>query len=281
VNLAVLRFLAMTLGPSITATARPAVTFWAVQLTVAALVYQQLVSVPDSLAWMISTQAIVVVGILAGLEAAARHDPDIAALLRDLQLDKITGALGALTSALLFVTLGLPETEAAAIVEGAAPTPSGGVLEATAQAAASERGDAVKVGAVGGAIGINMGLSWMRAQLLSFVDDFELGRWWARIETGGVVGLLVVLPLLPLLALAMLVVWSLLLSAVALTARAAQRAIDEHRRVPCPSCEHRVRVEASLCPECGEPLEPTAEPASGARAAWDALRGRDPRGSPA
>lgn len=275
-SLALLRFLAMTVGPSITAAARPAVTFLAVQVVVAIMVAQDVAALPAALEWLVSVPAIVVAAVLAGLETAAKHDPDIAAVLRDLQVDNLTGAFGAFTAALLFAALGMPEADATALVDGA-PVPvgdDGGVLDATAAAASSDLGTPVQVGAVGAAVGINLGLTWLRSQLLAFVDDFDLGRLWARIETGGVVGVLILLPLLPLIIFSFLVFFALALAAGALAARAAQRAMDRRARVECDSCGYAVRKEASLCPECKTAREPAMGHASGVSAALSALKSR-------
>ena len=274
-NLALLRFLAMTIGPSITAAARPAVTFLGVQICVALLVSYDLATVPNAMSWLISAPAIVVAAVLAGMETAAKHDPDVAAILRDLQVDNLTGAFGAFSAGLLFAALGMPEAQAAALMESAgAPVEPNGVLGATAAAAATDHSTAVQAGAVGGAVGLNLGLTWLRSQLLEFVDDFELGKLWARIETGGVVGVLILLPLLPLIASGFLAVFALFLVAAAFAARAAARAIDRRRRVPCETCGYEVRVEASLCPECQTEREPTAPHEAGVGAALKALRRR-------
>ncbi len=285
-SLVLLRFLAMTIGPSITAAARPAATFLGVQLVVALLVHQDLAAVPQMMQWLISAPAIVAAAVLAGLETAAKHDPDIAAILRDMQVDNVTGAFGAFSAALLFAALDMPEVEAAALVDGAAGSmdnpmgestgnqaaESGGVLGAVATAAASEHRMEVQATAVGLAIGLNLGLTWLRSQLLEFIDDFELGRMWARIETGGVVGVLILLPLLPLVAFGFLIFLTAVLATVALTARAAQRVADRRARVPCKNCDYQVREEASLCPKCKTERQPTAEPASGIGAAWKTFR---------
>lgn len=297
-SVALLRFLAMTVGPAFTAAARPAATFFAVQLVVATLVYYDLASLSPTFSWMVSIPAIVVAGVLAALELAARHDPDIAAILRDLQIDNATGAFGAFTAALLFAALGMPESEAAGLIEGgdmpgggglepAGDTPGtdlsnqmnvppvatsdDGILGATAAAASSNHSMGVQVGAVGGAVGINVGLTWLRSQLMEFVDDFDLGKLWARLETGGVIGVLVLLPLLPLVVFGFILLFALVLGGLAWTARKASQYMDERSRVPCESCDYELRQEASLCPECGAERTPDIESHTGIKEAWDAL----------
>lgn len=268
-----LRFLAMTVGPSITAAARPAVTFLAIQLTVAGLVRYDLAALPGSLAWLVSLPAIVVAAVLAGLETAAKHDPDVAAVLRDLKIDNLTGAFGAFSAALLFSALGLPESDAATLVEEGA-VGGGGLLDATAAAVRADHGGAVQVGAIAGAVGLNLGLTWFRSGLLEFLDDFELGKLWARIETGGVVGVLILLPFLPLIALAFMALFALGLVVVSLMARAAARWVDQRSRVECESCGYQVREEASLCPKCRTQRTPASEPETGLAPALEALRRR-------
>jgi hypothetical protein len=272
-SLTLLRFLAMTIGPSITAAARPATTLLAIQITVVALLYHDLAALPETLAWLASAPAIIVVAVLAGLETAAKHDPDVAAVLRDVQVDNVSGALGALGASLLFVALGMPESEAAALVADGSADHSG-ALDALALAAASEQHTSAQLAAVGGAVGINLGLTWLRSQLLELVDDFDLGKLWARLETGGVVGVLILLPLLPLVAFGFMVVSALALVAASMAARAATRAVDRRRRVACEACDFQVRIEASICPDCRSERQPAERPSSGLSAAYLALRSR-------
>jgi hypothetical protein len=286
-SLALIRFLAMTVGPAFTAAARPAATFFGVQIVVALLVAYDMASLTPAFSWMVSVPALVVAGVLAALETAAKHDPDIAAVLRDLHVDNMTGAFGAFTAALLFAALGMPESEAAGLIEGGAGLPEGGdipeggagnvgeaadgVLGATATAAATDHNPAVQVGAVGGAVGINLGLTWLRSELLEFIDDFDLGTLWARLETGGVVGVLVLLPLLPLVVFAFIVVFGIVLGSIAWAAKKAMDYIDQRSRVDCDACGYQLREEASLCPECGTERQPKLTHESGIGAAWDAL----------
>ncbi len=281
-SLELLRFLAMTVGPSITAAARPAVTFFAIQLTVAGLAHAELVTVPSGFSWLVGIPAIIIAGVLAGLETAAKHDPDVAAVLRDLHIDTITGAFGAFSVGLLFASLGLPEEEAGGLVDAAASGAGAGagLLDATAEAVSADHSTPVQVAAVGGAVGTNIGLTLVRARLLEFLDDFDLGKIWARIETGGVVGVLLILPFLPLFALAFLVLAALVLAALGVAAKTTQHYLDQRRRVDCEGCDYRVRVEASVCPECGTEREPEIQQESGFAAAWAALRERPTSAEP-
>ena len=63
----VLRFLALNYAPSITAAARPGLTFFAIQIVVAVLVYGGYADLPPSLAWLVSMPAIAMAGLLATL----------------------------------------------------------------------------------------------------------------------------------------------------------------------------------------------------------------------
>lgn len=277
-SLALLRFLAMTFGPAITAAARPAATFFAVQITVAALVYQELAALPAVFAWLVEVPALVVAGALAALESVAQHDADVAGIARELHLDKVSGAFSAFTAALLFAALGMPEAEAAALIEGGAADGLGdeGVLGATAEAARSEHGAAVQVGAVGGAVAINAGLTWLRGQLLAFLDDFDLHALWARLETGGVLGVLILLPLMPLVIVACALVLAGAAGMAAWAARSAGARLERRRRVACGGCGYEVRREASVCPECDASRTPELEATSRMTTAWRALVSRDP-----
>jgi hypothetical protein len=274
-SLQILRFLAMIIGPSITAAARPAATFLGIQILVAFLISHDLATLPEAMQWIVETPAIGTGMALAILENIAKHDMGLAAILRDSRVDNIFSAMGAAAAALLFIALGMPESEAIALVEGSVdPTGSGGLLDATAGAMTGEHSLALQAGAIGGGLGINLGLTRLRSQLLEFVEEFEIGQIWARIETGGVIGVMILLPLLPLVVFTFLVAFTLVFVALAFAVRTAQRVADQRARVACETCDYQVRVEASLCPECRTEREPTGEHRSGLGAALDALRRR-------
>lgn len=275
-SLVVLRYIAMIFGPSITATARPATTLLAIQITVVALVHRDLATVPAGFEALMSIPAMGVVALLAGLEIAAAHDPDIAAILRDLNVDQITGAFGALSCGLFFATLGMPESETMALTEGAAGSAaaSGGLLNAAGEAAGSEHSLGVQALVLGFAVALNIGLTWMRAQLLAFVYEFELSKIWARIETGGIIALLILLPLFPLVILGVMLILACGLTVFSLSARTAVQVMDQRSRTSCDGCGHELRVEASLCPECGVERQPSGKPTTGWRAAVAAIKGK-------
>jgi len=256
-DLALLRFLAMTLTPAITAAARPGLTFAVVQTIAAVLVWTGQAALPDGLGWMVSPSA-VVLGLLFGvLETAARHDPDVDELLAELHLDKVVGAFGALAAPLLFAALGLPETESMALSDTVGAGASGQTGATLATIVTADQPPIVTAAAVGGAVGINATLIWARAQVLEFLREFDVAKVWLRVETGGAVIALILLPLLPGLTLLVGAVFALGLGALTLMVRGASRAHDRLVRVACPSCDHQVRPEASGCPSCGASLTPT------------------------
>lgn len=256
-DLALVRFMAMTLTPAITAAARPGLTFAVVQLVAAVLVWTDQAALPDGLTWLVSPVA-VVLGILFGaLETAARHDPDVDELLADLHLDKIVGAFGALAAPLLFACLGLPETESMALSDAAGAGASGQAGATLATVVTSERPPVVTAAAVGGAVGLNAALIWARGQVLEFLREFDLAKVWLRIETGGVVSALVLLPLLPSLVMLVGLLFALAFGLLTFAVRGITRAHDRMARTDCPHCDHRVRPEASVCPSCGGVLQPT------------------------
>lgn len=278
-SLVLLRYLAMSIAPAITATSRPATTFLAVQVTVLLLVEHETAELPGTFDIFVSTPMIAFVAVLALLELVAAHDPDIAALSRELHVDRVAGAFGALSAAVLFAAIGLPEAEAMALVDtDAALFPgSQGLHEAIGAAESSEHSQMIQTGAIGAAVAINLTLGKMRSQLLAFVQDFELTKLWARIETGGVVTALILLPLFPLLILAIAVVFAVVLTIVASATNAAMENLDSRRRTSCSSCDYEVRIEASICPECGTERQPTGEPTTGPKAAWEVWAGSQRR----
>ena len=60
----------------------------------------------------------------------------------------------------------------------------------------------------------------------------------------------------PILALVLFVVMLAAVFALGFVVHRIQTARDIARRHACPSCEHRVRNEATLCPSCRSELSP-------------------------
>ncbi len=255
-DLSLVRFLALQLSPAITAAARPGVTFAVIQAGAALMVWNGMVTVPDGLSWLVSPAAVVFGIVFAGLETLARHDPDFEELLADLHLDKVVGAFGALAAPLLFATMGLPESDALALGGTAASETADAVGATLATVVAADRPPMVTAAAVGGAVGLNAALTWARGEVLEFLHTFELSSVWLRLETGGVVVVLALLPLMPVLMIVLLIVFSVVLGLVAWMVRGTRQHLDQRARVSCVHCGHAVRPEASVCPACGEGLEP-------------------------
>ena len=284
-DLTLVRFLAQTFSTAIVSSSRPGLTFAALQWTVAILVRLDHLTVAPSFAWLVSIPALLVALVLAVLETWARHDPDAAQLLRDLRIDHLLGSFGVFSSALLFVSLGLPEDEAGGLVSG--ETPTGGLAAvksastgddfalAVALAAGADQPNAVKVGVVTGALGLHTALAWSRSHILAFLAEFDLERFVARLETGGAVALLLGMLLAPYVATAFLAIATVALLVTAVGVRAAQRAADRACRVPCAACDHPIRPEARRCHSCGADCAPkTILEGSLTERGWRAARRR-------
>ena len=119
-----------------------------------------------------------------------------------------------------------------------------------------ERPVAVTIAAIGTGLGLNVGAVWLRGQFVQFLREFELSRAWARLETGGLVVMLLLLPLLALLSLGFVATFAAVLTAIAITIRGTRRVVDRLGREECGNCDYRLRPEASLCPSCGGRADP-------------------------
>lgn len=269
---ALLQFVARTFGGAITSAARPALTFFVVQLFAATLVRMDYATLPPSFAWLVSIPAIAVAALLTGLELLTQHD-EVGDLLRELRIEPSLGAFGAFSAGLLFAALGLPETEAQALVPVA-----GELARVTHEVSAAAVDDGTKMAVIGASVAINLGLSWVRGVMMDGLAQFTLSSSWARLESGGVLAALVLLVFFPVVALVLLVGLAVGMGTLGLLIRGTQRALDRLERRACAHCGHRVRPEASRCPSCRGALTPTVftgaeEPlALRVRAAWGRLR---------
>jgi hypothetical protein len=79
---------------------------------------------------------------------------------------------------------------------------------------------------------------------------------WQRLESGGVVAAMFLLMLSPFLMVGFLLVLGVVLFVIARAVQVAERAWDKKNRYACPSCGVLIRVEASLCHDCGEEVTP-------------------------
>ena len=249
-----IRFLATTFGVAFTSSARPAMTFFAVQCFAAGLVRFELASLPNGFEWLVALPTLGVGLVLTIVEWMAAHDPDVGESLRMIHLDKAVGALGAFASALFFVSIGLPEIEADGLIAA-----GGGVSDVIVAAHSTQESAVstpVQFGVIGAAVAINLGLTWLRGHVLEALAAVDLEAIWQRIETGGIIGLLMLLLLMPFLALGLVVALTLALVVVGLMFKGVDFIIDKQSRTPCSSCGYSVRVEASRCPSCHSALTP-------------------------
>ncbi len=253
-DLALVRFGAQTFGASLTSTARPATTFFIVQAFVFGLLHYEVASLPASLHWAISLPALVAVAVVAVIENLALHDSDIGEVLHDAGIDKIAGAAGATTSMLLFAALGLPEAEAARL---AGDDSLVGLFNGEVWAASAGTSTATRAAVVAAALATHAGLAWLRGKVVMLMADLDLGGVWAGVETGGVIGVMVLVAVLPVVAAIVVVALMITFAVAGLGAQGLAMWLDRRRRSPCRSCETPVRHEASKCPNCGSSLSPS------------------------
>jgi hypothetical protein len=226
-------------------------------------------------------------------ELLLQHTEGADDLLRSLHADKILGAVAGVPAmaALAFMTSvggdvqqeaiakltaqGVAQEQAADLVNRATEkivekveaehgaqaftgnADSADVIAAIQVLESSEASNGQKATLLGAALALQFAMLWVRGKIREFVDQLNLERVWAWLETGGFGAAL----LLVLLAPALLLVFTALLavgSVVALIGlRFASAVADAARRRPCPACGVSARVEASRCPRCRAAIEPT------------------------
>jgi hypothetical protein len=166
--------------------------------------------------WMSSNVGLALLLALVVVEELAEQDEDLQALF-DIFAYALRGGAGALAAGGLGAADELPEWAAALI------------------------GAAV-------ATGVHHLRAKLHEQLQGAGDGLLSPRTYlAWLELGGVLGLAVAIVFAPILALSFVVLASVGGIALTLGKRAAERRLW---RRPCPHCGYRMRVEASLCPEC-------------------------------
>lgn len=251
--LELMRLFAQNFGTSITASSRPAGTFFAVQLCVWWMMWMEWALVSDAFAWLVSPATVIVAGVLAALEVVFHHDEDAASMMRDLKVDRLFASFGAFSAALLFASLGLPEAEALGMV-----TEGGDTLVATETHAAvhSQHDVPTQVGSVIGSVSLTMVIAHYRAKVHEWLDSLELLAVWQKLESGGVLAAMLLLFLSPFLMLGFLLLVGVALFVMARAVQAAERAWDKRNRHACPACGEQIRVEASLCHACGAEVTP-------------------------
>jgi len=247
-----LEFVAQLVVVSGLAASRPALTLLAIQGAVLARFHFG----GDPLAinhWLVSPAAVGIGLALALVELLIEHEADAEEVYRSLHLDKGLRAVCVVATTHLLTAAHLPyeiAADGATVVSAMGTDPTASELVAPAQPWW------VVLSTVGGALAVNLLLTWGRGRWLERVHDVGLASLWQKLETGGVVGLLVGLVLAPVLVLALFLVLTLLLTAATLLIHAWNRAVDRRGRRACPYCEAPIRVEALLCKQCRREVEP-------------------------
>jgi hypothetical protein len=213
--------------------ARPVLTL---TLLIAWALFVDPAQLPNSMEWLVDEVTLGVGALLSVAEHFLRTDPDFEELMR--VPNAVLGVVVALCGAMLLAGMGeSPERwqEVAWLYTAGLGT---------------------------GVIGTSLGLSavtslalWkLRSWMFEAVADFSfIHRWYGWLETGGVVGLLVLILSLPFLSI---VVAGLLIIGSAGSGGLiylVQKRRDEAARMECPNeaCPYRVRKEALICPACG------------------------------
>ena len=247
-----LQFVAQLTVVSGLAASRPALTLLAIQAAV--LVGAHLGDDPTVGGhWLVSPVAIGLGFALAVMELLIEHEADAEELFRSLHLDKVVRTACVLATSRLLTAAHLPNEMAA---NGGALASVGDAGEAVAPLANGAQPWWFALSVAGGALALNLLLTWVRGRLLERLGDVGMAGLWQKLETGGVVALLVVLALAPVLVLGLFLVLTLLLVAATLLGRAWDEALDRRRRRACPHCATPIRVEALLCRQCRRDVEP-------------------------
>ena len=140
------------------------------------------------------------------------------------------------------------------------PEAEGDLAEAVSLLEGSGHPGWVKVLVLLIAVATNYGLVTLRGAIWERIEPLLEGlsaeKVFRFLEAGGALAALAVLALAPILVLVLLAALTLGLTLLLLALRGLESAVDRKRRRPCPHCGHLRRVEASLCPECHQALEP-------------------------
>ena len=243
--------IARTAGPAVSSSARPALTFAVVDIAAAIGVHFGYVTLPPEARWLASMTMVVVSVVLAVVEVVAHHDREVAAVVRELHVDKALTAFGALSSAALLTALGVPTAAPSGVSAHHAD-----MVEAVRLSAVSDAPAGMRFAAIGAGVGASLGLSWVRGKLLRALDHVHLSSIWARLETGGAVALMLTVVLAPVLAVVFIAVTVVAVLLLSLVVVLIDRARDAAARRPCPSCALPVRREASQCHRCRNAVAP-------------------------
>jgi hypothetical protein len=279
-------YIAWSSTGSALAASRPALTFFCVQLALAVAVRADWLSLPPIVGWTTSYVALGVGALFAILELAIRHSEDLEDHVVGLGLDQLSGALSSFTLTVLLAAAGAPEAEMRAELAAATAGQDGrqamfiegvrraGEVEPTAPnhgltaapnhgltappddtpAAAQQQTQSqpwyLVLAALAIGTAVNQALVRARGAVVSLLGDLSLYRWFAWVESGGVVGVAALAAVLPILAFALILALGAALAAGGLGLRGVALAADRAARRPCPVCADAVRVEATRCPKC-------------------------------
>ena len=238
--------LAQVFGVAVVGAARPATTFFLVQLVVGIAHRLGAIELPAEMRWSVSLVALGFGLSAMLLEVVAQHTDEVEGLLREFHLDKLFGGLSSGASGALIFTAYTVGDEAH----------REDLAEAVRIIAEANLPPWQQTTIVLAAVALNLALVWVRSQILSWLEQLDLKNWWAWLETGGVGVTLVVLWFLPALTLVLLVLTVMLLGLGVFFGKAAAWSLDRTRRLACSSCSHAVRFEALGCPACGATLTP-------------------------
>ncbi len=240
-------------GAAFAATSRPALTFFLAQCAIAlALKLSWIVMVP-SMMWLVSG-GMLVFGLLAAVgEILIEHGEEFESLLRNMHADKWIRLLGTIGVSLLMISIGAEQRTEMFAADTAKLAQH---LQTLTPATHSGQPMGVKVATVLFSIGLNQGLTWLRGYLLEWLDDFHLKKIWQYVETGGVVGFLILLAVAPLLILVLAGLVTLVMVGIAGAVKLQEKVADARRRRPCPACGHPIRTEAFVCWRCKTAVEP-------------------------
>ena len=247
-----LEFVAQLIVVSGLAASRPALTLLAIQGAVLAQFYVGSNPVATD-HWLVSPGAIAAGLALAVVELLIEHEADAEELYRTLHLDKILRAVCVVATSHLLTAAKLPNDLAA---NGRTLASAGEAGDLAGQLGGTAQPWWLVLSIAGGALTLNLLLTWVRGRLLERIGDIGLVGLWQKLETGGVVALLAVLALAPVLVLGLFLVLTLLLVAATLLGHAWEQALDRRRRRACPHCAAPIRVEALLCRQCRGDVEP-------------------------
>lgn len=242
-------------GAAFGSSARPITALLMVQGGIALSVHFDWVRFDAKYAALLDWWALGIVFAAAVIEnVVVLSDDDIEEFLREIYADRAIAFVSTLLCSLLLLGVGAsvpPEVMAQSGPEGSR------AIAAIHTASASNESFMVQALAVGFALALNQGLTWVRGRVLTWLGDLGVSGFYKWVETGGVPAVLLLVALAPVFMLVIIVLLSLLFAVLAAVGYVWRRAADRRQRRPCPHCSHAIRQEAVLCPQCGRAVEPT------------------------